>query len=163
MKSNLALSFSGKTGQIYLSDFEEILNNSEVIIFSETRIEIPGIVIFSKAKHCLLSQIFNPGMEILSVEPSDFEKMIESLKIKEEKLVFFDLGLKQGGTVRVNLAKIKENLVLIRKDKNLLILNNILFTSNEIEFHGTGMFTFKELSFLVEPSVLEHIENYMFS
>ncbi len=163
MNNNFEKSFSGKTGDIYLPSFEEILNKAKVIIFSKNRIEIPGIIIFAREGKCLINQLFNPGVEILSVANLDFDKMLQSLEIEEENLMFFKLSLKQGGVVRINLNKIKEGMILVRKTEDILVINNILFTSNEAEFHGTGMFTLKELSFLLSKEDIKRIYNYIFS
>ena len=144
-----------------LRKFEEVVESAEVIYYTENHIEIPGIIIFSKEKKGFLFQVMNPGMEIFSINEEDYNKMIELLLVREKDVISFKTKTTPVATVRLNLKKIKENLILIRESKNILVLNKTLLTTNEFEFQGSGMFTGKENVFLVSKEVFDNIKDYL--
>jgi len=161
MNNNFKVIKEGNGERILARNFEEIIETAEVIIFNENHIEIPGIVIFSKENKGFFFQLLNPGVEIFSVNEEDYEKMINLLTIEEDHIVSFETKTLPTSTARLNLSRIKDNLLLVRESDSLLVLNKILLTTNEFEFHGSGMFSGRENVFLVSEEDFSKIREYI--
>jgi len=142
---------------LFLSNFQESLNKMNVIKFSDSYIEFPEIIIFSN-KNETLRQFLNPGIDILSVDKDDLNSMILDIK-SNENFIFIEGALKPKGTLAFNLEKIKNELVLYKESKYFVILNNMLFTIDSLEFHGS-FFGGKNNLFLVSKTDLTKIKDY---
>ena len=56
---------------------------------------------------------------------------------------------------------LKEKNVFIKEYEKSLIIDKVLFTTDETEFQGIGLFTGREHVFLVSESELTEIKNYL--
>lgn len=141
-----------KIKNIYVEDFEKILEKSIIIEYSNSIITIPGIIIFVKESESsnLINRIFNPSIEILSVDKETFEQMIEAIsvyKIEGEKFTTVS-KTKPVKNLIFNLKNLESQIVFAKAEDNTLIVNDFLFTSNESEFHGEAIFTSRKVFFL---------------
>ena len=161
MNSKFEIVKEEKGEKVLVRTFEEIVETAEVIYYNETHIEIPGVVIFSKENKGFVFQLMNPGTEILSVNEEDYNRMIDFLGVEEKYIVSFDTKTAPISKVRLNLKKIKENLILVRDSETLLVLNKMLLTTNEFEYQGSGMFSGRQNVFLVSKEVFETVREYI--
>jgi protease II len=141
-----------KHGDLLISEFEDIIKNTTVISFNDNFIEIPGIVLFSKKETTknIIQRILNPGVELIEVEDSLFESMRTALeKFESEDLtISFKSKTIPVKTTIINLEKLKETTVFVRTVGDSITVNDFVFTNNEAEYHGDGMFTTKKVYFL---------------
>lgn len=141
-----------KNTNIFIVDYESLFNKSVIISYNENYIEIPGVVIFSrkKEKQSLFDRILNPGIEIVSIEEEMFEQMIESIKVHEAEsyVISFDSKTKPSKTILINIEALKEAFVFAKVDNDTITINDYVFTNNEMEFHGDGMFTSRKVYFI---------------
>jgi len=150
-----------KGEKILLKNFEEAVKVSDIVYFGKDYIEIPGIVVFAKEKKGLIFQLINPGIDILYVSQEEFDSMVSYLDISEEGVVFFSTKTTPVAQVRVSLENIKNRLILMKETKDTLLLNQILFTTNEFEFQGSGMFSGRKNVFFVSKEILKSIKDYL--
>lgn len=152
----------GEKGEkVFIKTFEEMVEVAELIYYNENHIEIPGIIIFSKEHKGFVFQLMNPGTEILSVTPEDYQQMIDFIKVKDKNILSFNTKTVPISKVRLNLKKIRENLMLVRDSESLLVLNKLLLTTNEFEYQGSGMFSGRENVLFVSKEILNTVRNYI--
>jgi len=140
-----------KINNIYVEDFEKILEKSIIIEFNENQIEIPGIIIFQKKSSSgLINRLFNPSIEILSIEDETFDIMLSACKIYQVEGKKFSVKSKTKPikTIIFNLQNLESQIVFIKEEENILIVNDYLFTSKEADFHGETIFTSRKVFFL---------------
>ena len=142
---------------LYLSNFQESLAKLNIIKFSNSYIEFPEVIIFSGTNETL-RQILNPGIDILSVETDILKEMIFDIESKEGFL-FIDGFLKPKGTIGINIEKLKNELVLYKESKHFVVINNLLFTTDSLEFHGS-FFGGKNNLFLINKNDLVKLKEY---
>jgi len=143
--------------EILVRNFEEVLKVADIVYFNENHIEIPGVVIFSKENKGIVFQLMNPGVDILQVEEEDFNNMTTLLGVEDEGVIYFDTKTVPASRVRINLQKIVDNLIMVKKTKDTIFLNNILFTTNEMEFQGSGMFSGRKNVFWVSEDIFSKL------
>jgi len=139
-------------GELLVADFERVIKNSEIISFNENFIEVPGIVLFTKEKKKtnIIQRLLNPGVEVIEVDEKLFGEMINSLKAheSEEFRISFDSKTLPVKTTIINLDQLKERAIFVRVIGDSITVNDIVFTNNEAEYHGDGMFTTKKVYFI---------------
>lgn len=146
--------------KIFFVSFEEALERMSVIKFSDKYIEFPGMIIFSK-KGERISQILNPGMDILTVEKEDFKLMIELIEEKTgDDFLIIKNSLKPKGVLVFNLKNIKESLIFYKEDQNFVISNDMLFTTDNFEFHGSA-FSGRKNTYLLSEEELTILKEYL--
>lgn len=148
-----------KNGRNHILNFEEAIKKVDVINFNHENIEFPGMIIFSREKN-LIQSILNPSTEILKVEEEEFKNMLNLVIEKNKDLVFFDKKVLPKTTSRINLKLLKEKNVFIKEYDKTLIVDKVLFTTDDTEFQGIGLFTGREQVFLVSEKELEEIREY---
>ena len=146
------------TETIKIKNFEDILEKKTYIYFSGNRIEIPGILIFAKEHKGFLSQLLNPGVDIIYTKEEDFKDMIALVEKEDKNVMFLERKTLPTTKVRIQLDKLKEETILFKKEPNMLLVDNVIFTTSELEFHGTGMFTSREV-FKVSEEEFKVIED----
>jgi len=142
---------------LHLSNFQESLDKMNVIKFSDSYIEFPDIIIFSN-KNETIRQFLNPGIDVLSIDKEDLNSMIFDIK-SNLNFIFIEGSLKPKGTLAFNLEKIKNELVLYKESKYFIIINDMLFTTDSLEFHGS-FFGGKNNLFLVSKDDLIMLKEY---
>lgn len=151
-----------KSYTIYFETFEKALGKTDIVVYNKDFIEFPGMVIFTRGEKGLMYQLINPGVDLFSVENEDFENMLVVLEnSKEETTVEFDSKTSPVSTVRVNLEKVKDSLVLYKESEKTVICNRILFTVDEFEFQGSAMFSGRKNVFWVSEEILNKIKSTM--
>jgi len=150
-----------KHGLIQVLPFENAIKEASIICYNKTFIEIPGIVIFSiKNEANLLNRILNPSVEIIMVEKEHFEEMKEAIQVLEadNNSISFESKTKPAKKVVVNLESLKKAAIFVRTVGDSITINNTIFTNNEAEYHGDGMFTSKT-SFFIDFEKMALIRN----
>jgi hypothetical protein len=153
-----------KINNIYVENFEKILEKSIVIEYNENQIEIPGIIIFTKkSTQTLISRLFNPSIEIVSVDDESFEMMINSAKVYEIEGKKFAVTSKTKPikTIIFNIKNLESQIVFAKKENNIIIVNDFLFTTKEFDFHGESIFTSRKV-FFIDQEYFNLIDNYIF-
>jgi hypothetical protein len=146
---------------VYFSKFEKAIEMSPIISFTKSSIEFPGMVVFSIEDKGAISKLLNPGLETFKVSSIDFENMINALKEKTENVFFIDKYIAPKGSVRLNMKLIKERTFYIKEFENSLLLNDILLTTSDAEFHGAGMFTGRTNVLLLNEVLFSDIKAYI--
>ena len=138
-------------GSLMVAPFENVLSKAISFSYNEKYIEIPGVVIFSKeGNKTFVNKILNPGIEMITVEVSFFEEMynaIDAIRAENSVITFKSKTLPEKVTV-INLNVLKSSAIFVRVIDNSITVNDIVFTNNEAEFHGDGMFTSKKVYFV---------------
>lgn len=138
-------------GTLSVQDFESIFKKAVSVSFNENFIEIPGVVIFSKlGKKGFLNKILNPGVEFIPVEDSLFDSMLSAIKVHEGDIgnISFDSKSKPTKRTVISLSQLKEQFIFGRIVEDSITINDMVFTNNEAEYHGDGMFTSKKVYFV---------------
>lgn len=152
--SKFDLILEDKDISFYLLKFNESICKLDFIKSSDNYIEFPELVIFSKRNETI-RQLLNPSIDVLSVSEEDISLMIQEI----EKLNFFKISsfLKPKGDLYFNIDKIKEDLILYKENKYFIIVNDMLFTTDSLEFHGSFLGG-KNKYFLVSKEELEELK-----
>lgn len=134
---------------ILIPEFEEILEKVPVITYNETTIEIPGVVVFKDSKKGkFLTQVLNPGVEIIFVTTENFNDMINAIKATESDHLGFESRTIPRKQIVLNLAELKRRTIFIKTYDDTLSVNDYIFTNSELEFQGDGMFSAKKAYFV---------------
>jgi hypothetical protein len=134
-----------------LVDIESIFNKVLILDYNDDFIEVPGIVlIYKKSSASFFGRILNPGVEIIQLEDAEFDSAIEKITIlsQNSNIISCDQRTKPTRYSMINLDKLKEQGIIFRTTDDSIYVNNYVFTNNELEFHGIGMFTSKKVIFL---------------
>jgi len=143
-----------------IAPIEKIAKTQKVIYFDNDKIEVPNIVIFRKENSGLIKsfaqRVMNPGVPQVEVSESDFNTRIMALETEIDGVIYIELkGLKT--TARVNLDLIKRDAVYVERDDQYLKVNDIVFTSDIVEYHGFSMANNGVNVFQVKPEQLEEL------
>jgi len=147
----------GKDFSLSLLNFQDSLDSINIIKYSSSYIEFPDIIIFSN-KNETLRQILNPGIDILSVDEDDINLMVKDIESKEGYFII-EGALKPKGFIGFNLDRIKDNLILYKESKYFIIVNDMLFTTDSLEFHGS-FFGGKSKLFLINKKELSYLKDF---
>lgn len=134
---------------ILIPEFEEILERVPVIAYNESMIEVPGVVVFkSEKKNKFLTQVLNPGVEIIFVTTENFSDMLNAIKATESEYIGFESHIIPKKQIVLNLTELKRRAVFIKTYDDTLTVNDYVFTNSETEFQGDGMFSSKKAYFV---------------
>ena len=150
-------------GEIYFTNFEEIVSRSEVIAYNDESIELADGLIFWKDKELgFLEKVINIGAQIIKIEPTTFDNMIKAIEASasDPNILMIESETKPKRNVLINLNQLKDNFVSGRKDENVLSINNYIFTNSKAEFHGLGAFLGKK-AFYVSFEDMSKIIKYV--
>lgn len=155
-----------KKGSVsYLRKIEESLN-TKIINFGEDFIEFPDLfMITKKSKDNIISShismLLHPGVEIFEIDEVSFEEMISILKEDNIGVKIIEKEeIKPKTFSRLNLKKIKEDNIYIKDLKDRFVVDEILFTTSEYEYHGTGMFTARKSVYLLNKDEFNGIRDF---
>jgi len=138
-------------GTLLVSEYEEILKRTPIIAFNEDIIEIPKVIMFTKGtKANYVNRILNPSVEFVKIEGELFNTMEEANKtqIANPNIIVFESRTKPLKEYMLNLEALKNSAIFTRVTEDTIIVNDMIFTNNETEFIGTGIFTAKEIFYL---------------
>ncbi len=138
-------------GTLSVQDFESIFKKAVSVSYNEEFIEIPGVVIFSKlGKKGFINKILNPSVEFIPVEDNLFESMLAAVKVHEAEIdcISFSSKSKPAKQTIISLTQLKEQFIFGRIVEDSITVNDMVFTNNEAEYHGDGMFTSKKVYFV---------------
>lgn len=151
-----------KNSTVYFETFEKSLMKTDVIIYNKDFIEFPGMLIFTRGEKGIMYQMINPGVDLFSVEAEDFDNMLTALSNSmSTSVIEFDSKTSPISTVRVNLDRVRDTLVLYKESSDTVICNKTLFTTNEFEFQGSAMFSGRKNVFWISQELLEKIKDSM--
>ena len=158
--TNFDLILDHKDLKLFFIDFEEALDKMSLVKFSDKFIEFPGMIIFSKEGE-KMSQFLNPGIDILTVNKNDFMSMIQLIEEKKgDDFLIIRNSLKPKGVFIFNLKRIKEELIFYKESQNFLIANQMLFTTDSFEFHGSA-FSGRKNSYLLSKDDMSILKEYL--
>lgn len=138
-------------GTLSVQDFENIFKKAVSVSYNSEFIEIPGVVIFSKlGKKGFINKILNPSVEFIPVEDNLFDSMLAAVKVHEAEIdcISFDSKSKPAKRTIISLTQLKEQFIFGRIVEDSITINDMVFTNNEAEYHGDGMFTSKKVYFV---------------
>ena len=143
----------------YLKKIDEALKVARVINYNENTIEFPDLFILSKnSKVSLVSKLLNPGVELFEVDDDSFDEIIDLIKKEEDGVMHLEKSVVLPAmSSRINIAKIKKENLYIKDFGNSIVIDDVLFTASEFEFHGTGLFTARKHLYLVTMPKLNSI------
>jgi len=136
---------------LLLANIYNVLDNSITFSFGDNHIEFPGIVIIQReGTKKFITKLLNPGLEIIEIVDSVFDSMkiaIDSIVLDKSKIIT-DSKIRPIRKNIINLNKLQESAIFVKSTEDSLMINDYVFTNNEAEFHGDGMFTSKKVFFL---------------
>lgn len=138
-------------GRLLLSDFEGIFSAAKVMSYNKDFIEIPGVVIFTRVNSSkFINRVLNPGVEVIAIEEDLFQSMIEAITVHESDVntISFESRTRPIKKTIINIQKIKDDFIFARINEDSITINDIIFTNNEAEYLGDGMFTAKKVYFV---------------
>jgi len=143
----------------YLKKIDAALKVARVINYNKSTIEFPDLFILSKnSKVSLVSKLLNPGMELFEVDDDSFDEIVDLIEKKEDGIMHLEKSVVLPAmSSRINIAKIKSENLYIKDFENSIVIDDVLFTTSEFEFHGTGLFTARKHLYLVTMSELNSI------
>ncbi len=146
----------------YFKTFEKALELSNVVFFNKDYIEFPEMLVFARENKGKMIQLMNAGIDVFSVDNNDFELMTKFIEnFLATNTLYFKSKKLPDSSVLVNLNNIKDSLILYKVSKDTIICNNILFTTNVLEYQGSGMFSGRKNVFLIEEHILKKIKDLM--
>ncbi len=149
--------------EVYLADFEDIVQKVSIIKFNKDTIVIPDIcVITPKGKDTFIKRLLNSSEDFVVVDPEEFDKMLQILDViqNEKYVITKESRVIPKYTILINLNALKNNAVFIKSSRNILEVNGIVFTDSELDYQGFGLFTSKEPIFLTFDE-LAHIKEIL--
>jgi len=148
---------------LYISNFEDVLKRTKVINYNKDLIEIPGIIMFINDKSATLwVKLLNPGIELITIDEETFAEMLEAIEAHkiEKDIIVFKTKTIPAKDVILNIPVILKETIFIRIFQNSIIINDMIFTSSESEFHGDGMFTSRKAYFLTMDQMFNLRKNF---
>ena len=152
---------------VFFVGIEDAVEKSQLVMFNEEVIKINDELMFVKAntngaRKLMYATLFI-GTDMVEVDEESFQSMEQViLNKKEDKdYLLIDYGRKPNAKVLINLKTIKNNMVSLKTNEDTIIVNNIIFTVNTMEFLGDSLFAGKQNSFKVAPDVYTYIKKYL--
>lgn len=146
---------------VAFAPLEEAIDVAPIIIYNQSTIEFPGMVMFTVEDTGLLSKILNPGLESFQVKKEDYKNMINAIESEKENVIFIEKHLSPKGMIRINLSLIKDRMFYLKEFENSILINDILFTTSSSEFHGSGMFSGRSSVVFVNEKVFSDIKSFV--
>lgn len=151
MTKSMKILTNTKNDKLLIANFEDILNNVITFKYTEEQIEIPGVVILAKeGSKNLFTRLLNPGIELIEISEEIFnsiQTIIESVILDKSKIVTKSKTRPVSNNV-INLEALQKLAVFVKITEDSILINDYIFTNNESEFHGDGMFTTKKVYFV---------------
>ena len=154
---------SNNKSEVYLSDFEEIVNKTPIIRYNKDTIVIPNIcAITIKGKDSFLKRLIHSSEDFATVDENEFQDMLKILDtIKDDTYVLSkESRILPKHDILINLKVLKDNVIFVKSTENVLEVNGIVFTDSELDFQGFGLFTGKEPIFLTYEE-MAHIKEIL--
>lgn len=149
---------------IFFVGIEDAVEKSQLIMFNEEVIKINNELMFVRAningaRKLMYTTLFI-GTDIVEVDEESFQSMKQViLNKKEDKdYLLIDYGRKPNANILINLRSIKDNMVSLKTNESTIIVNNIIFTVDAMEFLGDSLFAGKQNSFKVTPDTYTYIK-----
>ena len=149
---------------LFISNFDHILENAEIIYFNKSSVEIPGKVIYTIPTNLILKQTLNPSVIVVSVQAEELKDMIEDIQKKQNGILFFqDDQLIPKKEVRLNLLKIRKNIILLEKEEGSVKINNdLIFTTSAFVYKTEGLL-FNKKVFLLDKEDFNKISALLYN
>lgn len=151
MKNNEFLQIDNSHGELFIKNFELCLDELILISFNSKYIYIPNVVTFSN-KHFkfmnFLNHIINLGIDIIEVENTNtFNDMINAILFysKNKNIIHFKSHIMPISDVYLNIDNLIKRCIFFKISNDLIVINDLYFTTSESEFHGTGIFINKKI------------------
>lgn len=164
-KKNDFININSSHGELFIKNFESCLNELIIVSYNEDYIYIPNIVTFSNSKNMKIKKIFNQivnlGIEIIDVEDKEtFNNMVNAILFysKNKNIISFKSHTLPHVTIFLNIENLLNRCVFYKITDSLIIVNDLYFTTNEAEFHGTGLFINKK-TYLISQEIFNTIKN----
>ena len=152
---------------IFFVGIEDAAKKSQLIMINDEVIKINDEVMFvrdnaNSARKLMYATLFI-GTYMVEVDEKSFKAMEQVVlnKEKDKDYILVDYGRKPNAKVLINLRAIKNNMVTLKVNEDTIIVNNIIFTVNAMEFLGDSLFAGKQNSFKVAPDVYTYIKKYL--
>lgn len=181
------IKIDNKNELVMLAPIEEIATKARVIVFNDESIEVENFLAIVKEisekgtafdiariTDSIMQRFANITKTIVKAPEKDFAHMIQLLESveKTEHVMVVELPLKPKRKAILNLGRIKDSMLLLGEAKasssiftkepgQVLTVNDIVITTDPIEFHGSGMFTDK-IAILVSKEQYEEIRAYLY-
>lgn len=153
-----------KSDEILVAEFDDICRKAKVIGFNEHVIEIKGVFTFHKAGYRnVLDKLIDSPSKNIEIEESVFNDMVNTLKTfsTEPDIIVSESKTKPAQTLIINLAALKADLMISFQDSETISLNNFVFTSSIVNFHGEALVQSQKVFYLGFDN-LSKIQNYIF-
>lgn len=164
---NLEKIKTDKAFETFYIGIEDALVKAPMITFNDEVVKFNNEVVFFNKKISgtkkLMYLTLDLGIENVEVSEDSFNSMIKSIenKINNKNFILIDYGRKPSAQVLINLDVIKNNLVTLKTNEEVIIVNNIIFTVSNMEFLGDSLFAGKHNSFKVNAETFTYIKKYL--
>lgn len=162
---NKFIKINSSHGELFIKNFEDCLGELTLISCNDNYIYIPDIVTFSNVNNLKIKKLFNKivnlGIETIEVDNiQTFNDMLSAITFysKNKNIIQFKSNSLPQSNVFLNIENLIKRCVFFKISSDLIIINDIFFTTNEAEFHGVGMFVNKKI-YLVNEYTFEDIKS----
>lgn len=156
--------FKSSSEEVLVADFDDICKSAKVIGFNENVIEVKGVFTFHKEGYRnILDKLMDSPNRNIEVDENTFNVMIAQLKTfsTEPQNIVVESKTKPVQTLVINLEALKNDLMISYQDGETISLNNFVFTSSMMNFHGEALNPSQRVIYLGFED-LSRLKNYMF-
>ena len=132
--------------------------------YNENVIEVKGVFTFHKEGYRnILDKLMDSPNRNIEVDENTFNVMIAQLKTfsTEPQNIVVESKTKPVQTLVINLEALKNDLMISYQDGETISLNNFVFTSSMMNFHGEALNPSQRVIYLGFED-LSRLKNYMF-
>jgi len=156
--------FKSNSEEVLVADFDDVCKSAKVLGFNENVVEIKGVFTFHKEGYRnVLDKLIDRPSKNIEVDEATFNGMIEQLKTisAEPQNIVVESKTKPVQTLVINLEALKSDLMISYQDGETISLNNFVFTSSMVNFHGEALNPSQQVIYLGFED-LSKLKNYMF-
>ena len=155
--------FKSNNEEVLVADFDDICKNAKIIGFNDNVIDIKGVFSFYRAGYRnILNKFMDPSKNI-EIDEATFKGMVDALKTlsAEPHVIVTESKTRPVQTLIINLETLKKALMISYQDNETITINNFVFTSSMMNFHGEALKLTQEVFYLGFDD-LSKLKSYIF-
>lgn len=151
--------------EVLIADFSDVCKNAKIIGFNDTVIDVKGVVTFHRVgSRNKLDKLFDSPSRNVEIDETTFNTMVETLKTLsvEPQNIVTESKTKPVQTLVINMDALKNDLMISYQDGETITINNFVFTSSIMNFHGEALNPSQQVFYLGFDE-LSKLKSYVFS
>jgi len=141
----------------YVKNFDVLIESIPYVFYSSSVIELPGILAYASRKPNV-RWLLSPNLaKIIDVSQEDMDEM---LGILQENGLSIKSGVAGYSQHWLNLEKIAKDMVFFEEKGHSVTVNDMLFTTDKLEYHGAFLARSK-FPFLLSENEMKEVKEFL--